>query len=256
MSLIRKISVLIWNDDKFPLLSDDAQMVFLHLLTTPATTEFGLFKAGVRGLAEEKRWNSKRYDNALIELIDCQMVRYDSRALVVYVPKALHYNVPADVNTLEAWSIKFAEVPRSELKEAFHHDLRLRLEKAGCDELITAFNTHFNLAKLDASKDNIPEWDLSERLTSSLLPLDQCHDSSIDASLGGWDYVSSISPMPELTKVERSSKDNMPEWDLSGRLTSSLSPLEQFHDTSIDTSLGGWDLSSLSPIPGLTKVEG
>ena len=55
----RLIHCSIWNDQKFPFCSDDCQLVFLHLLTTPYSTPFGLFKIPLAALAEESAQTAK-----------------------------------------------------------------------------------------------------------------------------------------------------------------------------------------------------
>lgn len=142
MNVMRQLSVLIWNDDKFPLLSDDAQIVFFHLLTTPHTTAFGLFKGGVATLAEEKRWDIERYRKALKVLLEQKMVRYDKAALLLYIPRALKYNPPT-ASALKLWSEVFVGLPSSPLKKAFYDDLSDVVASRNKPSLSEAFMTYF-----------------------------------------------------------------------------------------------------------------
>lgn len=131
--------MLIWNDDKFPLLSDDAQIVFFHLLTTPQTTTFGLFKGGVGTLAEEKRWPPERYRDALRILVSQGMVHYDRDALLLYIPRALRYNPPSSVKVIKEWAETFKSLPSSSLKKDFYIDLKTTIVSRSKEALIDAF---------------------------------------------------------------------------------------------------------------------
>jgi len=103
MSRYRNIHCLIWNDDKFPFASDDCQLVFFHVLTTPFSTPLGLFKASVGMLAEEKRWPIKRYEKAFQEALREGFLEYDEKAFVILIPNFLKYNPPQSGNVIKSW---------------------------------------------------------------------------------------------------------------------------------------------------------
>ena len=77
MSRYRVIHCLVWNDDKFPFVSDDCQLIFFHLLTTPLSTPFGCYKASLQALAAEKRWPVERYRQAFQEAFREGFVKHD-----------------------------------------------------------------------------------------------------------------------------------------------------------------------------------
>jgi hypothetical protein len=116
VSRYRNVHCLIWNDDKFPFASDDCQLVFFHLLTTPFGTPFGLFKASLSMLADEKRWTKTRYEKAFREGIGKGFFKYDERHLVVLIPKFVKYNQPQSANVITAWKKIIDELPPSPLK--------------------------------------------------------------------------------------------------------------------------------------------
>src|SRR3990172_11206847 len=120
MSRYRNIHCLIWNDDKFPFLSDDCQLVFFHILTTPLSTPFGLFKASTEALASEKRWPLKRYMKAFREGIAHALFKYDERHHVVLIPKFLKYNKPQSINAVKSWRRISDEIPPSHLKNEWY----------------------------------------------------------------------------------------------------------------------------------------
>ena len=117
----RNVHCLIWNDDKFPFVSDDCKLSFFHLLTTPMSSPFGLYKASMGGLADEIRWNTKRHRNAIKDAIKEGFIKYDEKHHVILIPKFLYYNKPNGPNQLKSWGKIFKEIPNSPLKHEFIH---------------------------------------------------------------------------------------------------------------------------------------
>jgi uncharacterized phage protein (TIGR02220 family) len=120
MARYRQIHCCIWNDDKFPFLSDDEQLVFFHLLTTPFGTPFGLYKTSIGALADEKRWDLKRYAKPFGKLLNMGFVKYDKRTLVLYIPRFMKYNPPANPNVVTSWLKQAQEIPDSPLKNEWY----------------------------------------------------------------------------------------------------------------------------------------
>ena len=65
----RRIHVKIWNDDKFPYMSVGAKMVYMHLLTTTLSSQFGCFKAGILSLADEANMTPESYKKSFDEVL-------------------------------------------------------------------------------------------------------------------------------------------------------------------------------------------
>jgi len=131
MSRYRQVHCCIWNDDKFPFLSDQAQLVFFHLLTTPYGTPFGLFKASIGALADEKRWERKAYAKAFREAFEKGMVDHDERNLLVFIPHFVKYNPPTSPNVIKSWSKLFNELPHSELKHEWYQQVNFTMKAFG-----------------------------------------------------------------------------------------------------------------------------
>ncbi|MBF0540579.1 MAG: hypothetical protein HQK91_03895 [Nitrospirae bacterium] len=131
MSRYRKIQVSIWNDDKFPFLDCDTQLVFFHLLTTPLSNSIGIFKISDKALSEELRMPFKRYKKAFRNLEKIGMVKYDETAQLIYLPSFLKHNPPDNPNVLSAWSYLFHELPKSVLKTKYFEELYMFVEKLG-----------------------------------------------------------------------------------------------------------------------------
>jgi hypothetical protein len=131
MSRYHAIHCQIWNDDKFPFVSDDCQLVFFHLLTTPMSTPFGCYKASMEALSAEKRWPVKRYLKAFREAFAKGFVKYDERHLVIFIPHFIDYNPPNNPNVLKAWGKVFSELPPSSLKDQCYQALALCMKGFG-----------------------------------------------------------------------------------------------------------------------------
>ena len=67
MARYRKVDCRVWNDEKFRVLSDDAKLVWLFLLTHPYMTPIGGMRATIPGLASELGWTERRFRKAFQE---------------------------------------------------------------------------------------------------------------------------------------------------------------------------------------------
>jgi len=134
----KKVYVSIWNDDKFPLLSDEAKLVYFHVLTTPMSNQFGCFKAGICALSEESRMGMKGYRKGFTELSRKGFVKHDERVMVTKLKSFLKYNEPANPNVLTSWGKTFKEVPDCQLKTDTYNEI-----SALCQTKNKAFNEAF-----------------------------------------------------------------------------------------------------------------
>lgn len=139
----RKISVRMWGDEKFCMLSrpqPNAQTLWIYLLTAPETTTVpGVFTIGEAGMAEALRWNLKAFRRAFTEIVDAGMVLADWGARLVWVPKAYIHNPPESPNVASAWRASFGELPECRLKRLAEVALTEFLTELG-PSYITAWN--------------------------------------------------------------------------------------------------------------------
>lgn len=159
MSRYRNVHCLIWNDDKFPFASDDCKLVFFHLLTSPFSTGFGLYKASLGALSDEIRWPIKRYDKAFKEVLKQGFIEYDEKYFVIFIPNFLVYNPPNNPNVLRSWRHQLKELPDSYLKDEFFQSLK-KICEAFREDFQKAFNEVFELAcrkKVAPAPDNAPD---------------------------------------------------------------------------------------------------
>jgi len=147
----RAVDVQIWNDDKFPFASDDAQLVWFHVYTSVFSNGIGIFQASVEALAADKNkngeWDLKRYRKGLGECLGKGFLEYDERFHVMYFPRFFgdpetgkERNRPANPNVLRNILKVWDEIPPSHLKHDFYQRLK-RLCKHWGEHYVKVFET-------------------------------------------------------------------------------------------------------------------
>lgn len=116
MGRYRKIDPRIWNDEKFRLLGDDGQLIFLFLLTHPSQTALGAMRATMEGLAIEKRWTVKRFQGPFEKILQCGMAVYDEDVACIWLPKFVRYNEPESPNVVSGWLKALNFIPECALR--------------------------------------------------------------------------------------------------------------------------------------------
>ena len=159
MRIYRSVCTYIWQDQRFPYISDDCQLVCFHIFTNPLSTQFGLVRASVEGLAAEKNlngtWPLDRYAKAFTEGLREGFFEYDEKALLIYFPKyfsAQHpHNHPNNPNVILGWGEWFRNIPESPLKQKCLQNLNemvISKGKAFQEAFSKAFTEAFTKAAL------------------------------------------------------------------------------------------------------------
>lgn len=149
MSRYRKILSKIWDDDKFPYLSADAQRLFFLHLTSPRSTPFLLYVEGEGSMADTLRAKGEpmsipRVRSAKAELVERAMAWYaKDGSNLIFLPNALKHreNGPEGGNSLTTWCSLFNDLPRTPflqycighlltIKDEIEHPLTLEFIKA------------------------------------------------------------------------------------------------------------------------------
>ena len=121
MGRYRKLDLSVWSDDKFMKLSPAApsgQHLWLYLLLGPHTTALpGLSRIGEAALAEALGWPMAKFRKCFQELQSFGMVKADWDMRVLWLPKAICYNQPANPNVVRGWKDRWDEIPPCPLKE-------------------------------------------------------------------------------------------------------------------------------------------
>ena len=147
----RTVHCLIWNDDKFPYMSDYGKLVFLHLLTTTFSSPFGCFKAGKASLLEESRMNLEGFGKGFAEGLKAGLFKYDERTLTILLPNFLKHNKPANPNVVKMWGKLFSELPDGPLKNENY-----LLIKACCEGLGKGFAEGFAEGFREPCRNHMP----------------------------------------------------------------------------------------------------
>ena len=118
----------VWNDKDFLSWGDDGQLAWLFLLSHPNMTQLGAMRASLAGLAAEKGWSEERLRNALSKALAKGSVRVDERACLVWLPKFLWYNPPANPNVVKSWGKAFDMIPECALQVEIAQGLKAFVE--------------------------------------------------------------------------------------------------------------------------------
>ncbi len=115
----RKVSPIIWHDEKFRTFTDDGKLAFLFLLTHPAMTPVGAMRGTLAGLAAELGWPQRRLERALAPAIHAGMVTVNPTAAFVGLSRFLRHNPPDNPNVARFWvSIIVEHVPECRERHA------------------------------------------------------------------------------------------------------------------------------------------
>jgi len=131
MARYRKVSVRIWNDEKFRDLSDDGKLVFLFLITHPHMTSLGAMRATPEGLASELGWPPERFSEGYRQPLSKGMVEYDPEACCLVLPNFIKHNVPENPNVVKSWASLQDLIPECQLKDALIQRVRNFLDEYG-----------------------------------------------------------------------------------------------------------------------------
>ena len=124
-----------WNDAKFRALTaapPNGQTLFLRLLTGPELTMIpGLYCAWEAGLAQALGWELSDFRSTLAQVCRQGLAKVDWKVGVVFVPKAIKHNPPANPNVVRSWSTHWDLIPDCDLKIEAHHTIKEALRNLG-----------------------------------------------------------------------------------------------------------------------------
>lgn len=127
----RKISVQIWNDEKFRRLSDMAQLAFIYVLTHPQMTGIGAMRATIDGLAAERKKPVKAFREAFGEAFREGLLLMDESADYLCVPNFLRHNAPESPNVVVSWKNIPELLPECDLQREHFQDVKAFAEGLG-----------------------------------------------------------------------------------------------------------------------------
>ena len=109
-----------WTDERFLNLSSpqpNAQTLWLYLLTTPHQIPIpGLLPLGPGAIADDLGWDIPDVRVHLKELEEAEMIMICYRPALIFLPRAIHHNQPANPNMIKGWRNGFDNLPECVLR--------------------------------------------------------------------------------------------------------------------------------------------
>jgi hypothetical protein len=147
--IFRRVKVRIWRSGSFSRLSPvqaSGQALWLYLLTCPESCAIpGAIVAGRAQLAEALAWPLQDFDRCYAEVAAEGMSVADWGARLVWLPRGLYENPPANPNIVKSWAPVFRTLPDCHLKARIYRDLQ-EFTKAFGKGFAEAFSEAFGKA--------------------------------------------------------------------------------------------------------------
>lgn len=154
----QRVLVKTWNGQSFRSVSDHARLLFLYLLTCPATSQLpGLVCLTVGTMADAMRWPVDAVRVVLAELDAEGMAAFDPAGLV-WLPAALDYNPPASSANVKGWSRPWREAPTCPLKVIAYQALRRWCAAHPNPTILTAFDATCAAPVLNKPASSRTQW--------------------------------------------------------------------------------------------------
>jgi hypothetical protein len=111
----QKIHSQIWYDEKFSLLTPDAQILFLYILTSPHSNSIGLYVLPMAYMEGDLGWSHQRVSKAFTELLKTGSIMYNSP--IIFIKNHLKYNPIDSLNKNQLKNIVkiIGQLPRNPL---------------------------------------------------------------------------------------------------------------------------------------------
>lgn len=120
----RGVKTTTWHDEKFFTLSESGKLVWFHVYTNPYTNGLGMYHATREGLAANSRMDPKRYREGFEEGLGKGLFEYDEVFQVVYFPRYLKHNRPANPNVMVSLLDVWPYIPPTPLKHRLYAALK------------------------------------------------------------------------------------------------------------------------------------
>lgn len=140
MSKYRKVSIQIWNDEKFRGFTSEQKLLFIFLLTHPHMTSVGGMRASKAGLGAELGWNPQTLSKGFAGPEKHGMVWFDEEASCLILPNFIKHNPPENPNVVKGWAGALDLIPQCPIKSQLFHVLKGYTE-GYTEPFIAAFET-------------------------------------------------------------------------------------------------------------------
>ena len=189
-----------WTDERFLKLTSpqpNAQTLWLYLLTTPHQIPIpGLLPLGPGTIADDLGWDTSDVRLHLKELEDEEMVMICYRPALIFLPRAILHNQPANPNMIKGWRNGFDNLPECVLRG----DALTLLREGLKDSLVPAFDRIFATAAKQATvrvveKSQAPKKAKINGFANGMRNQDQ-EQELINKNLGSPKTTPSVKPKP------------------------------------------------------------
>ena len=109
------VSPLFWMDEDVTQLDDRGKLLSLYLLTCEHRNLEGLFRLPITYMAEDLGWENRTITAQVKKLQAVGFIGYDTRARVVFLPRALKYHQPKTKPQIQGAINDLQAVPETEL---------------------------------------------------------------------------------------------------------------------------------------------
>lgn len=118
MARYRKISVQMWNDEKFLSLSTEGMLAFIFVITHPQMQGIGAMRATVEGLTHELgKGKDERFRKGFEEPFRKGLLKVDRKAGFLCAPNFLRHNRPENPNVVKGWVTVPELLPQCKLQD-------------------------------------------------------------------------------------------------------------------------------------------
>lgn len=112
MHKMNPVSPNIWVSEDFQALSDNGKFVWIHLLTGSHNRGVpGLFRGTRESLRAESRRAPRRHNAGFKEILARGMMEHDEAMGVIWLPKAIRWNLPASYAQVFGWLTDLVTIP-------------------------------------------------------------------------------------------------------------------------------------------------
>ena len=127
----RKLYPRIWQHRVFALLSTEARLVALYLLTGPQSNRIGYYRMSVGSASEDLGLTPSACTKLFCSVTKAFGWEWDSEARVIWVRSWWKWNTPEAANNLKGAIKDYYDVPTSPLSDGFLRELQPVAEALG-----------------------------------------------------------------------------------------------------------------------------
>lgn len=111
----QKIQSSIWFDEKFKSLSEDAQFLFIYIMTCPHSNTIGIFVLPKMYVCADLGWTTERLAEPFAELLNQELILYDEQVNLICIRNHLKHNPLENQNQTKSACKNLSQLPKSSL---------------------------------------------------------------------------------------------------------------------------------------------